>query len=97
MSHVVLVAFRARPGQEAPLRARLRRQAAETLRLEPACRVFDMCADPADPAETLFYEVYDDAADFEAHLRMPHFLAFDADIHDLVESKTVRRLDRLAP
>lgn len=95
MSHVVLVTFRARPGQELALRDRLRQQATDTLQQEPACRVFDVCADPVDPAETLLYEVYDAESAFETHLTTDHFLAFDAATRELVEAKTVRHLSRL--
>ena len=33
----------------------------------------------ANPAEVFLYEIYDDESAFAAHLKTPHFLAFDAD------------------
>ena len=63
---------------------------------EPGCRQFDVCIDPA--SGTIFlYEIYDDRAAFEAHMRTAHFIAFDAATRDWVARKDVRIYERLAP
>jgi quinol monooxygenase YgiN len=43
------------------------------------------------------YELYDDEAAIQAHLRSPHFLQMDAATAGWVESKVVRKLRRMPP
>jgi (4S)-4-hydroxy-5-phosphonooxypentane-2,3-dione isomerase len=64
---------------------------------EPACRQFDVCRDPLDPTLFFLYELYDDDAGFEAHLKAPHFLQMSAETATWVAAKTVRRLQRIEP
>ena len=64
---------------------------------EPGCRQFDVCRDPADPALVFLYELYDDAAAFDAHRRTSHFLAMEAETAGWVQSKTVHRYQRISP
>jgi quinol monooxygenase YgiN len=40
------------------------------------------------------YEVYDDEAAIQAHLRTPHYLRMDASTSSWVQSKVVRRYVR---
>jgi autoinducer 2-degrading protein len=39
----------------------------------------------------ILYEIYDDAAAFDAHLKTPHFASFDAASAPLVAGRTVSR------
>ena len=64
---------------------------------EPGCRQFDVCRDAGDPALFFLYELYDDEAAIQAHLRSPHFLQMDAATAGWLESKTVRKLQRTMP
>jgi (4S)-4-hydroxy-5-phosphonooxypentane-2,3-dione isomerase len=43
------------------------------------------------------YELYDDKAAFDAHLKTPHFLSFDARVRDWVERKAVGTWTRTVP
>ena len=65
--------------------------------IEPGCRQFDVCCDPADPQMFYLYEVYKDKAAFEAHCRTKHFLEMDALTGNWVQSKVVHRYQRLSP
>lgn len=96
---VVLVEFTARPGKEADMLSAIRQQAHNSLTREPACRRFDVCTDPDNPALTVLYEHYDTPADFDTHMASSHFLAFDAAIRDWVAAKNVRilSLDQTQP
>lgn len=68
--------------------ALLRRQAANSLDREPDCHRFDLCIDAA--RHTVFlYELYSDAAAFDAHLKTPHFATFDAAIGPMLADKQV--------
>jgi len=61
---------------------------------EPGCRQFDVCRDPADAGLFFLYELYDDEAAIQAHLRTPHYRHMDEVSARWVESKTVRRYVR---
>jgi quinol monooxygenase YgiN len=61
---------------------------------EAGCRVFDVVVDRAG-TQFFLYELYDDEAAFQAHLRTPHFKAFDALVAPWVADKQVRNWTRL--
>jgi quinol monooxygenase YgiN len=60
---------------------------------EPGCRRFDVLAHRRDADRILLYEIYDDRAAFDAHLKTPHFAVFDRDSAPLVADKTVVEYD----
>jgi len=88
---VVLVEMLAKPEAAEQVATLLDRNAAAS-RDEPGCRRFDVCADPAQPARRVLYEIYDDEAAFAAHLATPHYRAFAAATADLLAGVTVQRL-----
>lgn len=59
---------------------------------EPGCLRFDICQDNTSPTKLLLYEVYSDAAAFNAHLSSLHFRRFDAATAAMLTSKQVRVL-----
>ena len=65
------------------------------MRDEPGCRQFDVVTPDGGADRVVLYEIYDDAAAFEAHKHTPHFASFDRDSVPLVSSKavTLGRLD----
>lgn len=65
--------------------------------LEPGCRQFDLCRDPAEAALFFLYELYDDAAAIDAHLKSVHFQAMSATTAGWVVSKSVKTYTRVAP
>ena len=92
---VVLVEFEAKAAFIDRFRDRVRRQARDSLSLEPECELFDVCVDPSNPCRVLLYEVYQDEAAFERHLQSEHFLDFDRSVRDWIDSKTFTRLERI--
>ena len=86
----VTVLFQIKEGQMDAFLPLMIDNAQTSLKTEPGCRQFDVCADPARPREVFLYEIYDDEAAFKGHLQSAHFLAFDAKVSDLVETKTVQ-------
>lgn len=90
----VTVRFHVKPGHDVAFFERVRLQAKDTLDREAKCRQFDVCRNPQNPLEVFLYEIYDDEAAFAAHLKMPHFLAFDADVKTWVQDKVVEKWDR---
>ncbi len=84
----VCVTFRIEPGHMAAFARLVAGQASASLG-EPGCRVFDVWHDPARPEEVFLYEIYDDAAAFDAHLATAHFRSFDAETRGIVAAKAV--------
>jgi len=64
---------------------------------EPGCRQFDVCRDTADAALFFLYELYEDEAAIQAHLKSAHFLQMDAATATWVQGKVVRKLQRAVP
>lgn len=62
---------------------------------EPGCRQFTVTVEREQPNRVVLFEVYDDDAAFEAHLKTPHLQAFRTGIEELVVSRNVRRLTRV--
>ena len=63
---------------------------------EPACLRFDVLTDPARPDAVFLYELYDDAAGFDAHRATPHYARFDAGAAPLIRSKAVQTWETVA-
>ena len=86
----VTVLFRVSPEDADAFGALVRENARASLRTEAGCVQFDVCTDPATPGDVFLYELYDDAAAFDAHLASDHFKAFDEAVKGMVQVKTVR-------
>lgn len=85
----VTVTFTTRTGNMAAFLPLVRAQAANSLRLEPACHRFDVWTDVARPDEVFLYEIYQDAAAFDAHLASAHFKRFAEETAPMVSDKQV--------
>jgi len=59
------------------------------VRDEPGCRQFDVVTPVGSVDRVVLYEIYDDAAAFEAHKRTRHFAVFDGGSASLVAEKVV--------
>lgn len=86
----VVVVFETKPEAGAAFLDLVRQNASASVRDEPGCRQFDVCADPDRPNDVFLYELYDDQAAFEAHKTTPHYISFDAATAPLIQSKQVR-------
>jgi quinol monooxygenase YgiN len=62
---------------------------------EPGCHRFDVVTDTARPEDVFLYELYTDAAAFDAHLATAHFKTFDAACGPLIADKTIKTYDRV--
>jgi quinol monooxygenase YgiN len=72
----------ARPGLEATFRARIV-ELVRAVRNEPGCVTFTAYEARDTPGRFSLYEIYKDAAAFDAHLRTDHVHAFISAIPDL--------------
>jgi len=90
---VIVVDFKIRPGEMQSFRRLIDANARASVAHEPGCRRFDVLAHRKDADRILLYEIYDDRAAFDAHLKAPHFAVFDRDSAALVSDKTVVEYD----
>lgn len=93
MSFVIAVDFKIKPGCMAQFRKLIDDNARASVRDEPGCSRFDVCADRKDADRVLLYEIYDDRAAFDAHLKTRHFALFNEASAPLVADKTVGEYD----
>jgi autoinducer 2-degrading protein len=85
----VLVDFRLKPGAQRAFRKLVDANAHASATGERGCRRFDVVEPHGEADRILLYEIYDDAAAFDAHLGTPHYAAFDAESAPLIAGKSV--------
>jgi (4S)-4-hydroxy-5-phosphonooxypentane-2,3-dione isomerase len=86
---VITVDFTVKPGAMAAFRKLIDKNAQESCADEPGCRRFDVLV-PTELGDRVFlYEIYDDRAAFDAHLKTRHFDVFNRESAGFVISKKV--------
>lgn len=85
----VAVTFEIEPAAFARFVTRVRRQAEDSLTLEPLCHRFDVLVADDLSARVFLYELYENREAFDAHLRSAHFLAFDKEVSAMIFRKEV--------
>jgi autoinducer 2-degrading protein len=90
----IVVEFRIKPAFVEAFERAIVANATTSRETEPGCRQFDVCRDPDDPQLFFLYELYDDAAAFEAHLHAPHFREMETRSAAWVQTKQVHRYRR---
>lgn len=90
---VIIVNFRLKPGARATFRQLVEDNARASARAEPGCRRFDVLEPAGEPDIVTLYEIYDDRAAFDAHVRSAHFASFHAASGDLIAEKSVTEYD----
>lgn len=93
----LIVEFRIKPAHAGDFERAIVENARLSRETEPGCRQFDVCRDPADASRCLLYELYEDEAAVQAHLKSAHFLQMNESTASWVENKTVWRYTRVAP
>ncbi len=85
----ITVDFILKPGAMAAFRQLMDKNARDSCAHEPGCRRFDVLV-PSEGGDRVFlYEIYDDRAAFDAHLKTPHFNVFNRESEALVLAKNV--------
>lgn len=91
---VILVEFKLDPDNLPRFLELVRANAKTSLAVEPGCRRFDVALEQGAGGPTvLLYEIYDNDAAFQAHLKLEHVTTFLAVARTLVKSQTIRRFD----
>lgn len=93
----ILVEFTVRPDSVERFRELILTNARLSLQDERGCRRFDVLVPDDDPARVVLYEIYDDAAAFDAHIGTPHYRSFATAADDLITTRSVRRLGLIGP
>jgi quinol monooxygenase YgiN len=92
---VIIAEFEVKPNRLEQFLELARTDASHSVDREPGCRQFDVTLDREQPNRVVLYEIYDDEAAFDAHLKTPHLATFRAGIESLIVSRQVRRLTRI--
>jgi quinol monooxygenase YgiN len=87
--YVILVDFLLQPGTRAEFRRAIDANAHASCKSEHGCRRFDVVEPRDDENRILLYEIYDDRAAFDVHLKTKHLAVFEAASNHLVTKKTV--------
>lgn len=88
-SFAIIVDFRLKPGAQTAFRRLVDANARDSSRIEAGCRRFDVLEPMGKADRVLLYEIYDDRAAFDAHIRSDHFARFDAESASLVTGKSI--------
>jgi quinol monooxygenase YgiN len=94
---VVIAEFEVKAERVGDFLALARDDARHSLADEPGCRQFDIVQLDELPARVMFYEVYDDRAAFDAHLRTPHLDRFRAGFPALIVAERPVRFGHREP
>lgn len=89
----IIVEFRVRLEAHDQFRDLTAENAAATLAREAGCLQFDVLSPVGEPkGQFVLYEIYADAAAFQAHLQTDHFLKFEKAIAAIILDQRVRQL-----
>lgn len=92
---VVIAEFRVKRGRLDAFLAAADDDARHSVADEPGCRRFDVVVPEGDTGTVIFYEIYDDRAAFETHLKTPHLARFREAFPPLIEAELPVRFGKL--
>ncbi|QRM54343.1 putative quinol monooxygenase [Sinorhizobium sp. BG8] len=96
-TYSIVAEVRAKPGKEAELRA-ITLPLIDLVRGDPANLVYFLQENRESPGHFIFYEIFANEADFEAHNAMPYVQEWFAKLPDLADGGVkVMRMEVLAP
>ena len=87
--YVIMVDFRLKPGSLKAFRALIDENAIMSCSTEAGCRRFDVLEPREGTDRVILYEIYDNRAAFEAHIKTAHFHTFNNASIPLVVDKVV--------
>ena len=83
--YVIIAPIQIKDGHKNPFIEAMLDDAKGSVNDEPGCLRFDVIQDGADPNRIWLYEVYVDAAAFEAHRQAPHFIKWRNTVKDWLD------------
>jgi autoinducer 2-degrading protein len=84
------------PGQIENYLPAIKEVGAATIKTEPGCSEFDITVSQKEPNRPFIFEVYDNAAGFDAHLKTDHYKKYAATAKDIVAKREVHPLSSIA-
>jgi len=90
---VVLAQFRIKPGKRERFVELAAIDATAAVANEPGCRRFDVLVPHESSQRVVLYEIYDDRAAFDAHLKTPHLAAFRKGIAELIDDRQIETFE----
>ena len=93
---VLVVEFEVKEGEGEQFLRLISENARASVATEPGCLQFDVVRDEKNAHRFALYEVYRDAAAFEAHGKMPHVAAFCAAAKPLITTQKATRFSRVS-
>lgn len=87
----IIVNIKIKSGTAAQFMPLILDNAEASLRDEPACRQFQVAQAETDSDHFILFEVYDNAAAFDWHVRQAHSIRYNEAAGDLMVERTVQR------
>jgi autoinducer 2-degrading protein len=87
--YVITVDFFLHAGTLEPFLRLIKENAQKSLSDEPGCDRFDVLIEKGSPDHIVLYEIYQDRAAFEAHVKSRHFVQFNAASQRYVKDKKI--------
>ena len=84
------------PGQLENYLVAIKEVGAAAIKTEPGCSEFDVTVSQKDPNHLFIFEVYENAAAFDAHLKSDHYKKYAATAKDVVAKREVHSLFSVA-
>ena len=84
------------PGQLENYLVAIKEVGAAAIKTEPGCSEFDITVSQKDPNHLFIFEVYENAAAFDAHLKSDHYKKYAATAKDVVTKREVHSLSSVA-
>jgi autoinducer 2-degrading protein len=94
--YINAVAIDVAPGQIENYLAAIKEVGAATIKTESGCSEFDITVSQKDPNHVFVFEVYENAAAFDAHLKSDHYKKYAATAKDIVAKREVHPLSSVA-
>ena len=87
--YVITVDFFLHPGTLEPFLRLIKENAQKSLSDEPGCDRFDVLIEKGSPDHVVLYEIYQDRAAFDAHVKSRHFAQFNTASQRYVKDKKI--------
>jgi autoinducer 2-degrading protein len=84
------------PGKIEDYLAAIKEVGAASIKSEPGCSEFDITVSQKDPNHLFIFEVYENAAAFDAHLKSDHYKKYAAAAKEVVAKREVHPLSSVA-
>ena len=94
--HVQIATLEIDPSRIEEYRAAVAEQIKSAIENEPGVLTLYAVADRSNPARITVFEIYQNRAAYEAHLKAAHFLAYKARVESMVTSLTLTPVSPVA-